>query len=230
MTSKVLDIAERRGAQAGPTEQVGTNERAQKRAEPWDGSLADHELAMPGGLLLGALSSCASDRGHQFNQMAAELGVTYGYIAQLRNGTREVSQISDDFARACANYLMVPRMTVLMLAGRITPEDFFESHEAMVSEVTRAFEYVCADPKWGPLITAEVRLGNVNSHFGVVRLYEGATGKTLMPRALKAETLAEEVSKLRDIQIERRAQVAQKADARKRGPRPKKVQEVLETA
>lgn len=212
MNSKVLDIAERAGAVDTVTQ------RANARV-PWNGAFADSELTMPGGLLLAALTACANSRGHHFTKMASELGVTYGYIAQLRNGTRLVPQISDDFAMACASYLMVPRLTVLMLAGRIVPADFFESNEVMVSEVRRAFEYVCSDPKWGPLVTAEMRLANVESHFGLVRLYEGATGKVLMPRALNETVLAREVAAFQDVQQKLKAEVAAGSAARKRGPR-----------
>lgn len=211
MTSKVHDIASRQNGIEDPG-------RSRTRTA-WNGGLADTELDLPGGLLLAALTSCANSRGHHFTEMAAELGVTYGYIAQLRNGNREVPQISDDFAMACARYLMVPRMTVLMLAGRLTPADVFENEQLMAAEIGRAFAFVCADPKWGPLVTAEMRKTGLDSQFGVVRLYEAATGKKLMPAAVDETTLANEVSKLHAIQDQRKQLVSATSEARKRGPR-----------
>lgn len=219
MTSKVLDISAGRGAWDPELSRAHTR-------TPWNGSLAESELDLPGGLLLAALTACANSRGHHFSKMASELGVTYGYIAQLRNGTREVPQISDDFALACARYLMVPRLTVLTLAGRLQPKDFFESGDVMASEVSRAFEYVCSDPKWGPLVTAELRKSGLESQFALVRLYEGATGKALMPRALDEATLAREVAKFQEIQAQRLVSVTAASAARKRGPRKAKAEGV----
>lgn len=217
MSSKVLDISSRR--EPWDPELARAHTRT-----PWNGSLDESELDLPGGLLLAALTACANSRGHHFSKMAAELGVTYGYIAQLRNGTREVPQISDDFAMACARYLMVPRLTVLTLAGRLQPKDFFESGDVMAAEVTRAFEYLCSDPKWGPLVTAELRKTGIESQFAMVRLYEAASGKTIMPRALDEATLAREVAKFQELQAQRLLSVTAASAARKRGPRKAKVE------
>lgn len=217
MTSKVFDLSERQ--QKGAAADAESTDNSVRTRTPWNGSLAEAELDMPGGLLLAALTACANSRGHHFTQMAAELGVTYGYIAQLRNGNREVDQVSDEFALACARYLVVPRMTVLMLAGRITPADVFESDEMVATEVTRAFEYLCTDPQWGPMVTAEMRKASTETQFGIVRLYEKATGRTLMPKALDVQTLAVEIQKLHKLQEERKASVTATAGTRKRGPR-----------
>jgi hypothetical protein len=220
MNRKVFDIGDRKALAPGELgEHNAPEDDAKVQRTPWNGSLAAAELDMPGGLLLAALTACANTRGHHFTQMAAELGVTYGYIAQLRNGNRGVAQISDDFALACARYLVVPRMTVLMLAARITPEDMFESNEMMASEVIRAFEYVCTDPLWGPLVTPEMRAGTLETQYGVVRLYEKAAEKSLMPKALDMSTLAEEVVKLAKLQATRKETVSTASGARKRGPR-----------
>lgn len=179
-------------------------EEAQKA--PWSGSLDDAELGRPGSLLLAALVRCAGERGQQLNDMARELGVTYGYINQLRNGIRKVDQVSDDFALACAAYLGVPRMTVLMMAGRITPQDLFESREMMSSEVTRAMNFICDDPTWGHLVTPELRATSLESQFLLVRLYEKGTGKKLMDEALDPSELAKEIERLRALQAARQQQ------------------------
>src|SRR5690606_21922382 len=49
------------------------------RRIPWSGNLDEVELSRPGGLLLAALIRCANERRQQLNEMAKELGVTYGY-------------------------------------------------------------------------------------------------------------------------------------------------------
>ncbi|MCC5611583.1 hypothetical protein LC612_33795, partial [Nostoc sp. CHAB 5834] len=117
------------------------------------------------------------------------LNVTYGYINQLRNGLRDVKLISDDFTRSCAAYLNVPRMTVLVLSGRVTASDFFQSNEQMGSELSRAMAFITEDPAWGPLITAELRQSSNESKYALVRLYEKANGKVLMSNCLDPQQL-----------------------------------------
>ncbi|MDO8417774.1 MAG: hypothetical protein Q7S87_16360 [Agitococcus sp.] len=171
---------------------------------PWSGNLDDEELTRPGGMLLAALIRHANESGHQMAEMARELGVTYGYINQLRNGTRHINQISDDFANACALYLGIPRLTVLMLAGRISPEDIYESKELVIESIPRAMRYICEDPDWGHLVSADIRNGSYATHFLIVKLYEAATQKSLIPGSIKPDTLASDIEKLRIIQAQRR--------------------------
>lgn len=177
--------------------------RREYHRAPWTGNLDEKELQRPGSMLLAALVQCANERRHQMQDLARELGVTYGYINQLRSGLRNTSQISDDFALACARYLGVPRLTVLMLAGRLTIDDAFEPDRMLANEVPRALEYVTKDPEWGPLVTREVRAASCETQFLVVRLYESATGKKLLPDRLNVQTLAEDLRRLR-IEMERR--------------------------
>lgn len=176
--------------------------------EKWDGSLDEAEIAKPGGLLLAALIQCATSRGQQMNELARELGVTYGYINQLRTGIRKVAQISDDFALACAYYLGVPRLTVLMLAGRITPSDVYEPEVMLPNVVPPALKVIEDDPEWGPLMTSSVAELDIPGKYLVVRLYEQATGKKLLPERLDLPRLAEGIKQLESLQAARKAQLA----------------------
>lgn len=180
------------------SEDGSATERREYNRTPWNGNLDEAEIAKPGGLLIAALIRHANERRQLLQEMAKDLGVTYGYINQLRNGLRNVSQVSDDFALSCSRYLGVPRMTVLMLSGRVTVGDVFESQQAMLSDISRAMHFICDDPHWGHLITLELRKSSVESQYALVRLYEKATGKVLMDNHLNVETLAVEVSKLHD--------------------------------
>lgn len=90
-----------------------------KRSEPSETPTERVErlYAEDGGPLLGWLMDEAQLRGQLLNEMASALGVTYGYINQLRNGIRKVSHISNEFARSCANYLGVPTVVVKLVSG-----------------------------------------------------------------------------------------------------------------
>jgi transcriptional regulator with XRE-family HTH domain len=206
---KLIDVNSRDsgGDKDGPREYVSI---------PWSGNLDEAEISRPGGLLLAALIRCANERRLQLNNMADELGVTYGYINQLRNGIRKVSQVSDEFALACSYFLGIPRLTILMLAGRLHPEDLFEQDNMLAMEVTRAMGFICDDLIWGHLITPELRSGSEHSQFAVVKLYEAATGKVLMDKSLQYATLGAEITKLRDIQAKKMAAIATHSKNKKR--------------
>lgn len=180
---------------------AGESDTVNPYHSPWSGHLNKTELTHPGGLLLAALVGCTNDRGMQLNELAKELGVTYGYINQLRNGTRKANQISDEFALACSRFLCIPRLTVLMLAGRVTLEDLFEQDYMLATEVTKAMKFICEDSTWGHLITPGMRNGDEHSKFAIVKLYEAATGKILMDKSLQFETLASDIRRFQEHQF-----------------------------
>lgn len=150
------------------------------QAMPWSGNTNEYERSRPGGPLMGALLACAAERGHTLNKLSLQLGFGAGYLQQLRTGVRSVRTISDDFARSCANYLICSPIQVFILAGRITPGDFFESSDAYSGDVLRAIDFICVDREWGHLITNELRSSDIDSRYAVVRLYEAATETVLM--------------------------------------------------
>jgi len=164
--------------------------KTEQKRTAWMGGIAKDELAKPGGILLGMLTSRANELGQQLGTMAEELNCTYGYIAQLRSGLRETKNISDEFADACALYLGVPRMTVLLAAGRVKPSDVYEdAHEAMAT-VPRAIQFMRGDSIFGPIMPSEVTTASLEMQFFIVQLYEAATGRKLLPGAFDAEVMA----------------------------------------
>lgn len=78
----------------------------------------------PGGPLMGWLLEEAEKNGRDLVGLATELRVTVGYLAQLRAGIRESASISHDFAAACAVFLQVPTVVVLILSGHLKLVDF----------------------------------------------------------------------------------------------------------
>ena len=149
--------------------------------EPWSGEVSEQFAVRPGGLLTAALVQCAAERGQSFTEMCCELGYSYPYLNLLMNGVRPVSQISDDFARACAAYLRVPRMSILMMAGRITPADLMEPGVYAPQTIGPAFQVVLSDPAWGPLVTEELREASMPSKYALVKMYEKVVAKKLLP-------------------------------------------------
>ena len=178
---------------------LNNSKKTDFRNIPWCGNLDEIEVHRPGGLLMAALIRHANEHQIQLNELARELGVTYGYINQLRNGIRRIDQISDEFSSAAACFLGVPRLAVLLLSGQINPSDCFESEKLMASEICRAMSYICADPEWGHFITPELRSADEVSQFGLVKIFEAATGKVLLNKALDLNNLAKKVLEFREI-------------------------------
>jgi transcriptional regulator with XRE-family HTH domain len=96
-------------------------------AAPWNPQASERWkrlYAARGGPLMGWLDEEAKARGLQDEELARELCVTTGYLAQLRNGVRDASNVTHDFAAAAAMFLEVPTVAVLVVAGQLRLVDF----------------------------------------------------------------------------------------------------------
>ena len=82
-----------------------------------------HENA-DGAVLIAWMLDEAKLRGMKLPELARQLGVTGGYINQLRIGIRQTSNIAHEFASRCAEFLGVPTVVVLVVAGYLTLSDF----------------------------------------------------------------------------------------------------------
>lgn len=194
---------------------------------PWDSQLDDDALVGAGGALLAMLSGRARQLGHNRKELAHHLDVTYGYIAQLSSGQREMRHISDKFAERCARYLGVPRMTILLAAGVITANDLYEKPDDILTSLPRAMAYIEEDPVYGHLVPPELLGGEASPKLQllVVKLFEAARGIKLIPGE---HTLDEIVASVNHIQERRRRlleearRVSRRAGAPRRGRRKKK--------
>ena len=163
-------------------------------SDPWSGTVDERQLKRPGGLLMAALVRCASERGQSVAQMAEALGYSYPYMNLLMSGLRRVDQVSDDFAQACAVYLRVPRVAVLMMAGRLKPDDFFEVGAFRGKAVDAAMRFIEDDPEWSGMLTAQLRSASAHSKYCVVKMYEKATGRKLLADELNARDVAKQMA------------------------------------
>lgn len=148
---------------------------------PWAGGLTESERARSGAELISWLMQTANDRGLNLKQMAQELGVTYGYIAQLRNGIRQTRHISEEFSQHAARFLGVPRISVLLAAGTVRIQDFYENGNAVAADLDRALQIIAKDPAWGALLPLEAHEATLELKHFIVAAFERATGRSLMP-------------------------------------------------
>lgn len=133
--------------------------------------------------LIDWLYRTAAARGQTKAEMSQHIGVTFGYIRQLATGVRLVEQVSGDFCRACAAYLDIPPVAVMLAAGRITLQDFLmpEVERAPGWQLTAGLERIAADPLIGCLMPQEVWDAPNSVKQLLVALYEDATKQELMP-------------------------------------------------
>jgi hypothetical protein len=179
----------------------------------WMGGLDKDELSRPGGILLAMLLARANELGHQLQEMAACLNVTYGYISQLRNGFRKTIHISDEFTTACALYLNVPRMQVMLAAGKVKPEDVYDNPYEVALSVPKAIEAIAKDTKYGAMMPPELRNASFELQFFVVTLFEAAREVTLIPGKQSAAAMARHIATLE----RERAAMAKSLQAAKSG-------------
>jgi transcriptional regulator with XRE-family HTH domain len=133
----------------------------------------------PGGPLLGWLTDEAHSRGFSQGELAAKLGVTYGYIAQLRSGHRQVHSISHGFATACARFLGVPTVVVLLLSGFLTMSDFAFTRESEEQVLERAIRQVQSDPHIRAALPFDLALLPADAQRAIALLYNESTGADL---------------------------------------------------
>ena len=132
------------------------------------------EVARPEPHLMRLLRAKAQERGHTLRQQARALDVTPGYITQLRNGNRNVHQISRTFACACARYLDTSVVSVLLMAQALSPPDFVSPSDAAAERRKRLLSVVLDDPVYGTLTDAQMLLGAPQALQSlVVQLYAG---------------------------------------------------------
>lgn len=153
-----------------------------------------------GGPLVEALTQTARERGQTLADLAEALEVTYGYLVQLRSGSRSSANISDTFASRCARYLGRPRLTVLMLAGRVTSADFFDDDALNMVNLERAYDHIRSDPYWGPR-APKLAKDEASRHpellLLAVWLYEELKGMSLLPGLGNPKDLADAIDAFR---------------------------------
>ena len=133
-----------------------------------------------GGPLVGWLLDEARQRRIRLTEMAEQLGVTYGYINQLRTGVRGTECIGQQFAEACAHFLGVPPIVIKLLAGRILVSDFAWTHEGEAGMVERAYRRMLTDPVARQLVPANGEELSAAAKRSLVMLYAETSSQDIL--------------------------------------------------
>lgn len=133
-----------------------------------------------GGPFFGWLRDEGLRRGMDLHAVAVEVSVTHGYLMQLRVGLRSTANISHEFARACANFLGVPTVAVLLASGFLSMCDFAFSGESEEELLNNAIRRVQDDPHVRSTIPVDLTELSPDAKKAVVMLYSETLGTDLL--------------------------------------------------
>jgi transcriptional regulator with XRE-family HTH domain len=161
----------------------------------WHG-MDTEDLRRPGAALLVWLIKTAIQRGEKMHELAAALGVTYGYLVQLKKGIRSTTRVSEEVIRAAGRYLGVPAIAVRLAAGQVTLADFALPGDRFQRRVDNGLDFISKDPAYSFLLPPGVEKLDVDTKAALVVLYEGATGARLLSNR---DHLLEAIEQLHDL-------------------------------
>lgn len=127
-----------------------------------------------GGPLVQWLLDEARRRRIDLKDMAKEVGVTYGYIHQLRTGLREKPSL--DFARGCASFLGVAPVVAMLVGGVVGVRDFSTRALSEAETVDRALRRMQDDPHLRASIPVDLARVNAEGKRALALLYADTSG------------------------------------------------------
>ncbi len=189
--------AKKKRAKKKATKKKAAKKKAALKRSVWDDLAAGEDVDLTReNPLLGMLFRHAWRQGMSISQLAKSLGVTPGYISQMRSGHRLIKHISDEFADRAAEFLGVPRSVVLLAAGRVREEDFLPADEPVEHQIDLGIETLLRDPRYAPLAPPRVAEFDYETKLLILRLYEDASGKSFLGKRITADEAAELIKRL----------------------------------
>lgn len=168
--------------------------------EQWHGFSAE-DLERSGAALLVWLTRIAVSRGHKMTEVASALGVTYGYLIQLKKGIRETPRISSEVIEAAAEYLVCPPILVKLAAGQIALKDFYSPRDRMADDIDAAIAHIAADPDYSFLLPPRVDSLSQDVKASLVMLYQDATGRDLLFRKISWTRILDSVRQMLEVEL-----------------------------
>ena len=169
--------------------------KSENKQTNWAG-ISEDESKVKGSMLLAWLYSSASEKGLSKTELAASLGVTYGYLAQLqRDPEKKMSKVGDEFIKACSDFLEIPKLAVLMASGKISPSDFHSSsHNEYKQQLENALQFIRKDYEYAAFMPGDIMYAGLEYQQAIVLFYEQATGRKLLNKKLNLEDLIDKIN------------------------------------
>lgn len=127
--------------------------------------------------LLEALVAQATRRGDTLTALAKNLGVSYERLAQWRRGEADIRQAKTAVHERAGQYLGVPTVLILALAGVISLEQFvWPAKDALSQRLAQELERLRLHPFLGPFVPAELSGAEPAVKLFVAFLFHEMTG------------------------------------------------------
>lgn len=144
----------------------------------------------PGAALIALLLEKAHTRRIGMQELAKDLGITYGYFTWIRRRKEAVLKIGDEVIERIAEFLELPKVAVMLLAGQLKLADFDQKPENLKTNLENALRFIQGDPKIGPYVPATIFAADSALQLLVVSLYEMATDRVLIASKKTPEEIA----------------------------------------
>lgn len=127
------------------------------------------------------------------------LGVSYSYFAGLRSGEKEIPKIGEDVIAKVAKFLGLPKVVVMLAAGQLRLEDFYQDPNVLGAYLEPSLQYIQRDREVGAYMPPSIYTAEPALQHFVVTLYEKAFGKTLIPSKASLEEIVERYKRLSEV-------------------------------
>ena len=151
------------------------------RRTGWTDGLTEKETSVPGARLMQMLLTKANEQGLQLRELATRLDVTPGYLHQLRTGLKPIAGISRQLIDNIRIYLDIPRVSVLLAAGIVRVEDFYDDAGVLSVYLRQGIDFIRRDPQWGALVPVDFVDPKEDLLKFIIKLYESATDRKILP-------------------------------------------------
>lgn len=143
----------------------------------------------PGAALVAALRNECERQGKAIGHLAALLGLAPTYWAAICGGSRSILPLvqKPSACRVFAEFLRLPRITVMSLAEVVVPEDFVVE-QTLDDQLNSVYVQMAGDALWSSLVPRPATWDNADQEMKllIVSLYQAALQASMMQKAGKA--------------------------------------------
>lgn len=141
--------------------------------------------------LVAALREECERQGKPIGHLGALLGLAPTYWASICSGSRSILPLVEK-ASAChvfADFLRLPRITVMAMAGVVLPEDFVVE-QSLDDQLNGVYLLMASDPMWSTLVPkpASWDAADQSMKLMVVSLYQSVLQDSMLEKASRTKS------------------------------------------
>ena len=182
LASKTAIEAKSESDSSEPSAGVAGPKRRGRR--PMQAAAADAKLPQRGAALARSLEARAQSLGLSQKAAAHQIGFSEPYYALLLGGQRWFGSVEEASLKRIAEFLDVPIISVLLMAEKVYPQDFFRS-TTIESQIDFVFATMSKDKRWTSAMPNHIDWSKTPQSVRLLAalLYQECSGKDLMEKA-----------------------------------------------